>query len=183
MLRYLVLITLTICTLTFTSCSSEKERLANRIHQGEQRLFNDSTKSLDPLEAEKVLADYLDYASTYKADSLSPSFLFKAADLANGLQHAEQAISLYDKLMTEFPMYKKVPAALFMQGFIYETVIHNKDKAKERYDAFLKKYPEHPLAASARASLDQLNSGLSDEELVKMFQAKQDSLSANQAKK
>lgn len=157
---------------TLFSCSSEKERLANRISKGEHQLLNDSTKMLNPEIAKKVMKDYLDYSAQYKDDSLAPAFLFKAADLANGLADPKQSIRLYEQLLKEYPDYKKSAAAMFMIGFIYDTAIRDTAKAKEYYSRFLEKYPQHPLAPSAKASLDQINSGMSDEELIRMFEEK-----------
>lgn len=155
------------------SCSSEKERLANRIAKGEEQLLNDSTKMLNPDIAKKVMKDYVDYVAQYKDDSLSAGYLFKAADLANGLQQPKESIRLYEQLLKQYPNFKKAPSALFMIGFIYDTILQDKEKAKAYYAEFLQKYPQHPLASSAQASLDQINSGLSDEDLVKMFEANQ----------
>ncbi len=152
------------------ACNSEKERLANRIASGEQMLINDSTKLLDHAVGVRVLKDYIDYSDLYKEDSLTPSYLFKAADLANGLQQPKESIAIYDRLLKDYPDYKKAPAALFMEGFIYDTVLKDKEKAKEIYMLFLNKYPDHPLAQSAQSSLEQINSGLSDEELIHQFE-------------
>jgi hypothetical protein len=62
-----------------------------------------------------------------------------------------------------------------MQAFLYETVLNDKEKAKAKYEEFIKSYPQHPLVSSAKASFDQINSGMSDEQLIKMFEQKQDS--------
>ena len=112
------------------------------------------------------------YADTYKDDTTSASYLFKAGDLSNGLQRPKEAIAIFERLRTSFPKYRKTPAALFMQGFIYETSLQNKDKAKEKYKEFVQKYPGHNLTPSAQASLDQLNANLSDEDLIRSFEAK-----------
>jgi tetratricopeptide (TPR) repeat protein len=168
---YTAAITL-ILIIGFTSCTSEKERLANRIAKGEEQLLNDSTKMLNPEIARKVMKDYVDYVAQYKEDTLAPVYLFKAADLANGLQQPKESIRLYEQLLSEYPEFKKAPSAVFMIGFIYDTVIQDKQKAKEYYQKFLDKYPQHPLAQSAVASLEQINSGLSDEDLVKLFEAR-----------
>jgi TolA-binding protein len=155
------------------SCQSEKEKLAKEIMEGESKLFNDSVKALNVKESEKVLKGYLQYADNYKDDTASANYLFKAGDLSQGMHHPEEAIAIYERLRVSYPDYRKSAAALFMQGFIYETALADKEKAKEKYAEFLAKYPEHKLAPSAKASLDQLNANLSDEELIKMFEKAQ----------
>jgi TolA-binding protein len=154
------------------SCKSAKEKLSEEITMGEAKLFSDSLKSLNVDESNNVLNNYLIYADKFKDDTLSANYLFKAADLANGLHRPKEAIAIFDRLRTSFPNYRKAPAALFMQGFIYETAMGEKAEAKEKYKEFVQKYPDHKLAPSAQASLDQLNANISDEDLIKSFEAK-----------
>ena len=158
--------------ISFVSCNSAKKKLADEIKSGEAKLFSDSVRSLNVDESNNVLNNYLVYADTYKDDTTSASYLFKAGDLSNGLQRPKEAIAIFERLRTSFPKYRKTPAALFMQGFIYETSLQNKDKAKEKYKEFVQKYPGHNLTPSAQASLDQLNANLSDEDLIRSFEAK-----------
>lgn len=156
---------------SFGACKSAKEKLTDEIAKGEARLFNDTVKTLNVEESNNVLNNYILYADQYKDDTLAASYLFKAGDLANGLRRPKEAIAIFDRLRTNFPDYRKSAVALFMEGFIYETALGDKEKAKEKYKEFIDKYPEHNLTASAQASLNQLNSNLTDEELIKSFEA------------
>ena len=65
-----------------------------------------------------------------------------------------------------------------MEAFNLQTGLNRNEEARTCYLEFLAKYPSHPMAEAARLSVDQINSGLSDEELVRMFEAKNDSLAA-----
>lgn len=160
--------------LTFlASCQSKKDKLAIDIRAGETKLFNDSVKMLNTATANEVYKKYIEYADTYKDDTASATYLFNAADLANGLKKPQESVALYERLRATYPDYRKSGASLFMEGFIYETSLNNKDKAKEKYREFIEKYPNHALTASAQASLDQLNANLTDEELIRKFEAMQ----------
>lgn len=154
-----------------SSCSSEKQKLMEEIKTGETKLFGDSVRSLNIDESNNVLKNYIAFADKYQDDTTSAVYLFKAGDLSNGLQRPKEAIAIYERLRTGYPDYRKTPAALFMQAFIYETSLQDKEMAKEKYKEFISKYPSHNLTASAQASLDQLNANLSDEELIRMFEA------------
>lgn len=154
------------------SCKSPRERLLDEIHSGEEKLFLDSAKRLNESVATGVLLNYIKYADTFGSDTLSADFLFKAGDLANGLNRPMEAITYFDRLVKDYPEYKKAAAALFMKAFIYETRMDDSEKAKKAYSEFLEKYPEHPLTPSAKATLEQLNSNLSNEELIRMFEEK-----------
>ena len=154
------------------ACKPAHEKLADEIFKGETVLYSDTNKRLNAEEANKVYLNYLKYVEKFPKDSLSPDFLFKAADLANGLRRHDESIKLFSRVIAEYPEFRKAPAALFMQAFVLETEINNKESAKEKYKEFLGKFPNHKLAASAQASLDQLNANLTDEELIKMFEEK-----------
>jgi TolA-binding protein len=157
----------------FASCQSAKQKLADEIKAGETKLFNDSIKILNTATANEVYKKYIQYADSYKDDTESAIYLFRAADLANGLRRPQESVSLYERLRDSYPGYKKSPAAIFMEGFIYETQLENKEKAKMKYREFIQQYPNHALTPSAQASLDQLNANLSDEDLIRKFEAQQ----------
>lgn len=158
------------------SCKSGKEKLSESINAGEQKLFNDTTKMLNVAVATDVLKSYKEYCEKYSDDTIAATYLFKSADLSNGMRKYKDAVELFSEFLKKYPQHHKAPISLFLQAFIYENNLHDKEKAKQLYSEFLQKYPTHQMAASAKASLDQINSGMTDEELVKMFEAKQDSL-------
>ena len=157
------------------SCKSEKEKLVEQIKKQESQLFNDSTKMLDPRIADETLQGYEKFARTFPEDTAAPGYLFKAADLAHGIKKSSDAVRLYKDFIFKYPQHPKVAASYFLMAFVYDNDMHNKDSAKIYYKEFLEKFPNHQLAPSAKASLDQIEMGLTDEELVRMFEARLDS--------
>ena len=166
-----------IATLWLTACKSDKQKLVEIINAGEEKMFNDKSSKFSDSAATSVLKHYLAFADAYKDDTLSGEYIFRAAELENSLHSYKEAVDLYERLITSYPGHPKVAAALFMQAFVFDTGLHNPEKAKTKYKEFLDKYPGHQLAASAKATYDQLNAGISDEDLVKIFEARQDSIS------
>ncbi len=158
------------------ACKSGKEKLQETISVNEQKLFADSSGILNNSVAGEVLKSYQEFAEKYPGDSMAVGYLFKGADLANGLRKHKEAIDLYGQFRERFPDHGKAAAALFLQAFIYDNQIHDKEKAKQLYAEFIERYPNHELAPSAKASLDQIIMGLTDEELIKLFEARRDSL-------
>jgi TolA-binding protein len=161
--------------LIFFACQSEKEKLAKEITSNEEKLFNDSTKMLDPKVANDELVAYEKYIAAYPEDTASPGYLFKAADLAHGMRKSRDAVQMYKEFISKYPSHPKAAASEFLLAFVYDNDLKQKDSAKIFYKSFLEKNPNHQLAPSAKASLDQIEMGLSDEELVKMFEARLDS--------
>lgn len=158
------------------SCKPGKEKLKETIAANEQKLFNESTKMLDTATANQILNSYLDFTNRFPDDTLAAGYFFKAGDLYNGMKKYKEAIDVFEQFRLKFPTHRKVPVSLFLEAFIYDNNLHDVEHAKLLYSDFLQKYPSHELARSAQASLNQLNMGLSDEELVRMFEAKNDSL-------
>ncbi len=157
------------------SCQSGREKQLATIQENEKKLFSDSLKSLDEAVASVQVEAYQSFADKYPSDSLSPEFMFKAADLSNSHGRGKEAIAILESLRQSFPDHVRAGTGLFMQGFIYETSFHDNPNAISKYSEFIEKYPDHQLAQAAEFSLIQLKQGMSVEDVVKMFEAKSDS--------
>jgi len=162
--------------LIVSSCKPGRQKLEETITANEQKLFNDTTKMLNTAVAEEELKAYQEYANQYPDDTMAPNYLFKAGDLANGMRKYKEAEDIFTKFDEKYPGHRKAPVSLFLRAFIYDSNLHDVQQAKMLYSEFLQKYPNHELSPSAKASLDQLNMGLTDEQMIKLFEAKQDSL-------
>ena len=120
--------------------------------------------------ANELVQAYIDYADKVKNDEESPGYLFKAANLAMNLNQPEKSLELFNRIIYQYPNYEKVPDCLFLMGFIYENQLQNYGKAKEIYESFLAKYPDHEFADDASISIQNIGKPL--DELVKEFEAK-----------
>jgi len=169
------ILTFAMIAFIFIACTSEKTKLANAIKADEEILRSDSNGTMNKEVLTRTMHNYLEYATKFPDDTISPEYLVRAADLSNGIRQYQQSIDLFRKVYTTYPEHRKAAAAMFMEGFVFETSMHQKDSAKAIYSEFIRRYPDHVLAASAKASLDQLNNNLSDEELIRMFEARADS--------
>lgn len=75
----------------------------------------------------------------------------------------DQAISLLEKILKEYPDDILSDDAYFLQGEIYERQIKSKDKAMEVYREFLNKYPGSVYAAEARKRYRTLRGDFSND--------------------
>lgn len=177
--NYFLLTNLSILFLIgLASCTSKREKEIRDISQLEQKLFNDTIPLKDTSLSAKVRKLYIHFADENLNDTLSGTYLFKAADLSVGLNEPDVAVQLLERIILKFPNHPKVAQALFYQAFIYDTQLHLVENAKEKYRIFTQKFPNDQMAPSAKATLMQLEAGLSDEDLVRMFEHKSDSLAA-----
>ncbi len=137
----------------------KKSRLENPDQYGINR--NEAFKYVDACEA---------YALSSPSDPKSPEYLFDAAEIAKLLRTYDKALSIYDKLISEYPEYEKTPSALFIKAFTLENELGKTEEAKAAYELFLEKYPEDSFADDAQFSLE--NIGKTPEEVLKAIEAK-----------
>ena len=148
---------------------SSKDSLLNAISANEKELFaNASSTPISNAKAQETIALYEKFASTFPKDSLAPSYLMKAADICSNTNQAAKSVELCRKIVEQYPNFKEGPTVMFMMAFVTENKLNNIPRAKELYQEFIQKYPNHPLVKDAKASIENL--GLSDEELMAKFQ-------------
>jgi outer membrane protein assembly factor BamD (BamD/ComL family) len=158
----------------FVACNpAGKEKDLQTIASLEKRLFGDSLHPPKPAVIDSLLAEYGGFAQTYPKDSLAPILLFKAGELCVSTNQGQKALGYFDQVYRLFPENEKASYALFMKGFIYDGPLQDTAKARQFYNEFIQKYPQHPLSADALFSIRNL--GKTDEELIREFEAKLDS--------
>lgn len=155
--------------LLISSCMESKNKIKKQIADAEEELYSSSSTIMDNEKSHKLLDLYISYADKYQDDTASASYLFKAADITINIHRPEQSITLLGRVQ-RYPLFLKTPLALFLQGFIAETELHDIKQAEEFYKLFLKKYPTNKLADDVQSSL--LNLGKSPEELIREFESK-----------
>ncbi len=169
MLRNSIKIVIAAFSLLIISCVNEKQKLQGEIAVAEEQLKNDSSNVVDKQKVANVIHLYSNFVEKFKDDSMSAEYLFRAADLTNGIQQPDKAIEMFGRV-SEYQQYSKAPIALFLQGFIAETELKNLGMAKKYYEKFLAKYPNHEMADDVKITLS--NIGKSPEDIIKEFEAK-----------
>jgi TolA-binding protein len=137
--------------LLIAACESPKEKMLNDIKNTE---VNDSIFSPQLLNERKRL--YLEFADKYPDDEQAPVFMFKAAQLCNGLASHHEAVQILNELMDKYPKSSVAENALFLQAYIFENALNNTEAAERTYKKFLEMYPESEMAEDAEMSLKYL---------------------------
>jgi tetratricopeptide (TPR) repeat protein len=157
-----------------SSTASDSMDKAAQIQRLEKKLrSNTQTAELDTATAEQLIASSREFVKTFPKDTLSPMFLFKAAEVARGLGNYNLAINLWGQMEKQYPTHSKAPEALMLKAFTYDTHLKQLDIAARFYKSFLTQYPKHPLAKDVQLLYEVANSGKSPEELIKEFQQQQ----------
>jgi tetratricopeptide (TPR) repeat protein len=138
------------------------EKLEQALFQLEERnLINDSA-------AQAVLQAYDAFATAFPNDSLAPEYLFKAGEVALGLNRPLQALGFFKRTAEDYNAHDKASYSLFLQAYIFDNFLNDDSKAETIYKTFIEKYPNHPMTNDAVFSLENL--GKSDEELIRDFE-------------
>lgn len=113
---------------------------------------------------------YVLFAEQNPNDVQSPDFLFKALDIAVGVnaEGPEKAVKIADVLIEKYPDFEMTPMAMFIKGFIYENKLGDLQNAEITYRQFIEKYPDNPMVEDVKSTLENL--GLSPEELIRKFE-------------
>lgn len=155
----------------FSSCMNSKKSSYDKVKKLEKELMSKDTAPIDTAKASELLNAYKDYAGKYPDDSNAVVFLFKAANISMNINKAKLSIELLDQIIKDYPQFIKLPDCMFLRAFVYDDKLKDYVKAKDAYESFLRKYPTHEFAASAKASIENL--GKTPEQLIREFEAKQ----------
>jgi TolA-binding protein len=164
-----LLIILALVTGIAFSCSNDPKSkiksLENKMSSENFQLDANGLKT-----AADLVEAYLNYAEKFKDSPEAADYLYKAADLSLNINNSRQSLDLYNRIIYQYPDYKKAPECLFLMAYIYENYFQELGKAKKLYETFLAKYPDHDFADDAQVSIENL--GKSPEELIRMFEEK-----------
>ncbi|MEN8224861.1 MAG: tetratricopeptide repeat protein [Bacteroidota bacterium] len=150
------------------ACTSAIEKDAASIKTAEDELFSSEEGFVDRSKALVLVDQYVDFANSYPEDSMAVENLFKGAEFCLNLGEGQRSIELYDRVINEYPEFRKLPECLFLKGYVYENYLGDLDQAKAIYTEFLETYPDNEFADDAEISIQNL--GKSPEELIKQFE-------------
>ena len=164
MKRIFVLLSLALMLL---SCGEKMS--VEKINELESKVFaKDAVLSSENVI--QLVDAYLLFAKQNPNDQQTPEFLFKALDVAVGVnaEGPQKAIDIADVLVEKYPDFEMTPMAMFIKGFVYENMIGDLQNAEMTYRQFIEKYPNNPMAADVEASIK--NIGIPLDELIKTFE-------------
>jgi len=164
MYKVKILIVILSVMILFFACTESRKKQ----HEHISMLENTLQDSYDTLKMAKLVELYDNYVNDFPSDSLSPIYVFRAAEINRVLGKGAEALTNYHLLIKTYPESVYVPEAYFFMAVVYENVLYDFTKASVSYCEFLDKYPEHPFAKDAKLSLEYL--GKSPEEIIRMFE-------------
>ena len=164
MKRIFVLLSLALMLL---SCGEKMS--VEKINELESKVFaKDAVLSSENVI--QLVDAYLLFAKQNPNDQQTPEFLFKALDVAVGInaEGPQKAINIADVLIEKYPDFEMTPMAMFIKGFVYENMIGDLQNAEMTYRQLIEKYPNNPMVEDVKSTLENL--GLTPEELIRKFE-------------
>ncbi len=147
--------------------AQDRDTMMEHIASKEMKLFADSDGEMATEEAAEIIPLYLDFVNQFPEDPLSPDYLFKAGEVAQGLGYYMQSVEYFNGVHMRYPTHERAPYALFFQGFVFYNYLELPTYAKGSFLDFLDKYPGHILEKDVRALLQLLHS--SEEEYFRII--------------
>ena len=130
---------------------------------------NDLWKEAELATAEqnmnKSIEAYGAFVRKFPEHEKAPVALKNWAAIAQQKGDMQGAITLYERLLSEYPQSDLGDEAQFMIAFIYEEYMNDIEKAREAYQRVIDRYPNSELAASAKQLLPHV--GKNPEEWVR----------------
>ncbi len=146
----------------------DKTTLKGEIDELEAFFKSNGDKPLNKTKAALFVEKSELYASSFPKDEMSPAFLFRAGEVSRAIKQYREGILILDKVYTDYPDHEKAAPALFLKAFTYEENLRDKEQAKQYYNEFLQKFPDHQLASQVQQLLSVIDQ--SPEDLIKSFQ-------------
>ena len=121
-------------------------------------------------EVIQLIDAYILFAEQNPDDVQSPDYLFRALDIAVGVnaEGPDKAVKIADMLIEKYSDFEMTPMAMYLKGFVYENIVGDLHNAEMTYRQFIEKYPENPMVGEVKATIGNL--GLSPEELIRKFE-------------
>ncbi len=185
-MKTIKLITLVLVTGFFFACGSGESQTDKLTEEQEVNLdkLNEDNLLVEIKKRKKALGEdeegmengkglalmnaYVTYSMRFSNHKDADEYLFKAGEIAMGLNRTSQAINYLDRVYNEYKEFEKRPYALFLKAFVLENQAHNLEEAQIAYELFIEEFPTHEMADDAQYSIKNL--GKSPEELIREFE-------------
>jgi len=129
-----------------------------------ERYFGSDMEFEDPAIAKELIRETDIFVKNYPDDRRAPIAMYRAAGAAKNLSDWTKALELFERTWKEYPDTFVAPMALFLNGFIYDDTLNEKEKALQLYKIFEERYPDNTFMPEVQKLMDMIN--LTEEEMI-----------------
>ena len=163
MKRFLNLMMLAVLAFGMMACG-EKKLTQDDLKKAELTLMNEEG-SLNMEAVPVAVEQFCKFVEQNPNDEAAPQWLFKALQVEIKAGASEKAIELCDKLVKDYPTFENNPAALVMTASeVYDSQLHDLDKARATYQKVINDYPNSDWAKNAEKMIEFV--GMTPEEIL-----------------
>lgn len=145
--------------LMVASCADAQSDARSKVDALEKELYADTSGVIVPEKGKEMIEAYMAYVDSFPSDTLVPLYLFKSAEVAQGIGDYWLSVRLFNRVYKEHPDHHKAAEAAFYQGFVLDSYLDQPNLAIKAFEEFIELYPNHPLVRDARAMIAMINSG------------------------
>jgi TolA-binding protein len=139
--------------------------------QSADRLYEDGKALVSKSETQsKGLEKLLLFEKRFYGDSRAPEVVFMIAGIQIDRKEYADAESTISRLTKNYPESTEACKGLFLLGYTYYDQLNNKNKAKEVFGEFIKRYPKSELAVSAKTLIDNMDIPVEQWPVVKQIE-------------
>lgn len=127
---------------------------------------------IDVKSANQAIKDFTDFAYYCQADSMSPVYLIKTAQVARSIDNIPQAKIVLDKCVADYPSFRNRSAAIFLLAQLYDEpgYLNDEQEARRLYQKIIDEYPKSDWAVSAKGAISFI--GMSDRQIMEQLKKK-----------
>ena len=131
-----------------------------------------SDLSIDPKVSKQLYEAANKFSNENPAHEKAADALELAAKGAEGIGKYNDAINILHKIITAYPESEKTPMFMYRKAIILEENLGKPDNAKAAYQALIERFPDDLLSISAQEYLNMDYLNMSDAELIKFLESK-----------
>lgn len=131
--------------------------MAGCADQTPEQLFSAAeSAAADSSGQDRAVQQLTEFLGRYPQHESSPNALKLLAVIEQQRGNAEESISYYERLLSEYPDSGHGAEAQFMVAYLHEEYLRDLERARLAYQLVIDNYPESELAASARFLISHL---------------------------
>ena len=134
----------------------------------------DSSLVASPQQSQDLLLKSAAFANDFPNEARAARSLMMTVRAAQGLQEWRVAVEYLDRIIENYPHFEGREQCYYLKGFLLDHHVQDRHQALAAYNVYLEKYPNSVQAAQIQERMGSM--GLSDEELIRLFEEKNQQL-------
>jgi TolA-binding protein len=151
----------------FSACVNDQKKAFDQLLEVQGRLMKVEDALSNKILAREALDAYSYFLEAFPDAENNAEILFNSGQVYKGLNNNLKALESFYLVHSKFPKSPWAALAFFHQADCFES-LGQRLTAKNTYEEFIERYPNHPYESQAKEMIQLLY--LSDYEMIKQFE-------------